>query len=145
MSAECQLYGKISGAHGGTSNWWELYPINRKVIESLPNEDEFPPLVRDMFKLPTSPEQNSPILYRNQVIHFGASFNHFDVAYDDWLKKFESLLSKLYWYEAVVHIEMELFGAFEFHWKATLESIRNFGIENPEPVNKWDFRKIKRD
>lgn len=145
MSAQCQMYGMISGAHGSTSNWWELYPLNRKVIEALPEEDEFPPLIQDMFKVPAGPENSSSILYRKQIIHFGASFNHFDSSYEEWVEKFEALLRKLYWHDAVIHLEMELFGVFELQWKASLDSIRNFGLENPEPVQDWSFKKIIRD
>ena len=143
MSAECQLYGKISGAHGSTLNWWELYPLNCKVIEKLPDQDTYPPLIRDMFKCPTPPfNRNNPILYRNQIIHFGASFNHFNTGYEDWLIKFEALLKQMYWYKAIVHLEMEMFGNFEFKWEASSNSIIKFGLEKPEPVTDWKFERV---
>lgn len=79
---------------------------NRRVIQSLPAEDFYPPLTRNMFRV-TATDPAQPGLYKYQTIPFGASFKHFPEHWDIWLRKFERLLRQLAWDRAELRLRIE--------------------------------------
>ncbi len=142
MSEEAMLYGCVVGTHSTTANWYGLYPLNRAVIDSLPEEDGYPPLTRGMFAAPAGDDRSGPGFYRHQMIHFGASFNHFSEDWHLWLEKFEALLQRLYWREAYLHLEIEFHGRHEYHWSAAAAP---FYDDPPRPTAEWTFEGRPRD
>lgn len=138
MSHENILYGRITGANGRSENWYDLYKRNVEQLNLLPQETEWPPLVRSMFNEPLVAA--GPTFHRAQMITVAASLKNLDDGdLRLWLEKFESLLKKLYWFDAVVHLEMETYGKFEFRWTATQDSIRKMRTDSPQPVQEWTF------
>src|SRR5262245_48048466 len=104
MGFQLTVYGKIDGIQS-------LSERNALVLDSLPEQDEWPWLVKRMFTMPAPWPQGT---YRSQCIHFGATFK--DDPSDpsrffEWIEKFEGLLKKLYWISANLHLERE----FEAH------------------------------
>ncbi len=90
--------------------------INCDAILDLGESDEFPYLTTSMFSIPTDdPLQGT---YHTQVIHFAASYQAVEYEWERWIKKFESLLKKMYWVSATVHLETELSGKHSFVWEA---------------------------
>ena len=110
---------------------------NKAVILNIPEEDEFPFLVKDMFSIT---ERNKVSLdYHFQIIHFGASYKEVESNWDTWLNKFEALLSKLYWARAVVYMEAELVGNYKYEWLANLNHSRNSDGILSQPISSWEF------
>ncbi|GMG87663.1 hypothetical protein [Biformimicrobium ophioploci] len=89
---------------------------NRNAILELPSADEWPFLCRDMFSIPTVKVKQSQ--YHTDVIHFGASYRAVEYEWDQWMKKFEELLARMYWVSATVHLETELSGTHSFSWES---------------------------
>jgi hypothetical protein len=114
----------------------QFYLLNRAVIETLPNKVEWPAalVTRASFAVPM-PDESAPF-YRYQMLHFGASINGLDAYWADWLSQFESLLRKLYWERAYVHMEAELYGRSDYHWEADYEPMF---FDPPQPVRNWKF------
>ena len=90
MSELATVYGCIEGASGRSQMWNALHLWNYDVINALPAHDEWPPLNSGMFAVPMG-DGTRMDFYRVQMIHFGASFNHFSDAWSTWLEKFENL------------------------------------------------------
>jgi hypothetical protein len=136
MSTESFLYGCILGIGPRGPGMNRFYPLNRAVIEALPDEIQWPSalVTRACFTVPM-PHERAPF-YRYQMIHFGASIKALDEYWADWLTQFESLLRKLYWERAYVHMEAEQFGNYDYHWEADYEPMF---LEPPEPVRNWKF------
>jgi hypothetical protein len=138
MSEESILYGRINGAPGTLENWYDLYKINKDIIENLPDNENWPPIVKGLFSVPeTIP---SPTFHRAQIIHFGASFKNFnDKDLRDWLSKFEDLLKKMYWWDVILHFDIELYGKYKYIWTATDDAIKKMRTLNPKPVTDWEY------
>jgi hypothetical protein len=121
-------------------NRW-LLESNSRVIDSLPIEDDFPPLSRRMFSFsPLSPSGRGELLtstYRGRVIYFGGSFSSIFDGWEEWLTKFENLLRRLYWEHAAVVLITEYLGNYFYHWDAFVPDY-DF-ISRPEPIQKWRF------
>jgi hypothetical protein len=139
VSHEAILYGHVVGATGrpGTAGYFDLHARNRAALNLLPRIDDWPWLVRGMFALPAGRPQGT---FRSQVIHFGASIKDDPLnrgLWDEWLGKFESLLRRLYWWSAVVHIstDFELDRAFE--WLPTDAAMAGMRADPPQPVGEW--------
>lgn len=72
MGHESLVYGCIVGARWKVTDMRRLQQLNRAEIATLPETDEWPFLTRSMFDIPgDEPEDGT---YRNQLIHFGATF-----------------------------------------------------------------------
>ena len=125
-------------ASGDEENRRLLLEANRRVIESLPTNDEWPPLLCGMFSFPPD-GRRSPGTYRSRVIHFGGSFREIWREWDAWLYKFEELLRRLYWESASVHLTTELIGHHSYFWHATTEAEAGFTASPPQPVQEWKF------
>ncbi len=144
MSHQTVLYGRIIGTHGSTDNWYDLYKLNKKIIDTLPDEDEYPAIIKSMFISPLV--EAGPSLHRQQVIVFGASLKNID---DNdhrlWISKFEALLKRMYWLDVILHFDIELYGKFEHRWKAKEKSLVDMRSKNPIPVTDWYYSEFEID
>lgn len=140
MSEESRVYGCIVGVPGSSTDWYGLYPRNLAAVEALPTDDEYPPLTSGIFAVPMDYACPGAAFYREQVIHFGASFNHLSESWHLWLTKFEGLLRRLYWSEARLHLSMELHGDHEFRWSAACGAGPAPWLRSPpETTTRWVF------
>ncbi len=89
---------------------------NREAMLSLPKADEWPFLSQEMFSIPSI--ENGFDNYQTDVMHFGASYKAVEYEWDQWMAKFEDLLSRMYWVSATVHLETELSGTHTFIWES---------------------------
>ena len=89
--------------------------VNREAILTLPSSDAWPYLSQDMFSMPQQSHAEATT-YMTQILHFGASYKAIEYEWNEWLSKFEQLLSRMYWASAVVHLETELTGTHTFVW-----------------------------
>lgn len=108
------------------------------MLRHLPGKDEWPPLIKTMFGItgPTAREG----AYDHDLIHFGATLKGLDP--DEaaaWIAKFESLLTRLFWFRATMHIDW-IFGNRLFHWQADSEQVRRFVWDGVAATpNRWTF------
>jgi hypothetical protein len=137
MTQQSIIYGYIQGAEWMHSDPKRLHRTNRQIIAALPECDSFPHLTRSMFAIPgDEPQQGT---YRSQVIHFGASMKEVERDWRKWLEKFESLLKKLYWFNAMVHLRAEFIGDLDYEWTVDANQIVHFFKDPPQPATKWFF------
>jgi hypothetical protein len=135
MSAETTLYGCII-AHGPVGPEMEhFYKVNQQVIETLPRSVSpgSYQLQRGFFTVPFREPWG---FYRSQMIHFGASYNHFEAGWPEWLDAFERLLASLFWEKAFLHLESEYFGRQDYQWIADVSPMLE---APPRPIKKWKF------
>lgn len=136
MGSESIIYGKIEGAAWRSEDGQKLHRLNRFILdEVLPVTDDWPFLTRSMFSIPG--ENSHEGTYRTQVIHFGASIKDAQEEWNTWLLKFETLLSRLYWFSAVVHLESEVGGNHRYEWVVTPDQIDRLLLDPPLPVANW--------
>lgn len=115
MDQESIVYGCIKDVSQSDGDF-SRRRTNRHAMLALPKADEWPYLCQEMFALPRmeTGEDN----YQTEVMHFGASYKAIEYEWEHWLKKFESLLNRMYWVNAVVHLETELTGTHTFFWES---------------------------
>ncbi len=116
MERESIVYGCIRDLPFGDARDCRLRRLqNQRVINRLPDQDEWPFLSREMFAV----SGDAPVFgtYQTQIIHFGASYAAVEYEWELWMRKFEELLAKMYWVSATVHLETELSGNHTFHWE----------------------------
>lgn len=89
---------------------------NQRALLALPSADGWPFLCREMFSVPGADVFSGT--FQTQVIHFGMSYRAVEYEWEQWVKKFESLLRNMYWANAVVHLETELAGHHTFIWES---------------------------
>ncbi|MGQ9425346.1 hypothetical protein ACXYTJ_05585 [Gilvimarinus sp. F26214L] len=94
--------------------------VNRDAMLSLPSGEEWPFLSQEMFSIPRL--EGGAGRYQTQVMHFGASYKAVEYEWDQWIATFESLLRRMYWVSATVHLETELSGIHTFHWTSLSDS-----------------------
>lgn len=139
MSHETLIYGFIEGATFTSDEYRLLQRRNVEILKRLPLEfDEYPGVSREMFSWP--PQKMMRGGWRAQVVHFGGSFKNIDFGYSDvatWIKHFEHLLAKLYWFQAVAHLNTELIGNLTFAYELADEIIETYRDGNPVPSSKW--------
>lgn len=94
--------------------------INREAMLTLPDTDDGQFLSRSMFAIPALdiPTGN----YQTDVMHFGASYRAVEYEWEEWIRAFEALLSRMYWVSATVHLETELNGIHTFSWTSLSNS-----------------------
>lgn len=137
MTQQSIVYGFIQGAEWMSSDLHRLHRLNRQVIAQLPESDAFPHLTRAMFAIPgDEPQQGT---YRSQIIHFAASMKEVELQWKAWLDKFEGLLRRLYWFNAVVHLRAEVLGDQDYEWTVDANQIVHYLNDNPKPPTKWYF------
>jgi hypothetical protein len=141
MGHEANLYGRILAGDGvgGTrlQHVQRLQERNCAVINSLPLEDEWPWLIRQMFTMPVRWPYG---IYRTQVISFGESLKdepNNRACWDIWLGKFEMLLRRLHWWSAVVHLTTDFEGERTFRWEASEDAIARMFVDDPRPIDQW--------
>lgn len=114
---ESIVYGCIKDYVDDTSSGLR-HRTNREAILTLPSSDAWPYLSQDMFSMPQTSHLDETT-YMTQIMHFGASYKAVEYEWNEWLSKFETLLSKMYWASAVVHLETELTGTHTFVWTSS--------------------------
>ena len=136
MSQQSIIYGYIQGAEWMSSDFHRLHRLNREVIAKLPQTDPFPHLTRGMFAVPEDP---APGAQGSQIIHFGVSIKEVEREWRKWLEKFEALLHRLFWFNAVVNLQGEMVGDFEYEWTVDANQIVHYFNDPPLPATKWFF------
>ncbi len=94
--------------------------INRQAMLNLPKADGWPFLCQEMFAIPRVEIDQAN--YQTEVMHFGASYKAVEYEWEQWIQKFEELLSQMYWVSATVHLETELSGTHTFTWDSAENS-----------------------
>lgn len=120
--------GHISIVHGYIFGLGEWAQDNAARIAALPEHDTRPYLTRDMFAVPSMKHS-----YGDQLITFGLVYNRVEVRWQDWLEKFEALLRTMYWDEAHVYLETELWGNYHYVWTPLPEAAGD------GPTQRWTF------
>jgi hypothetical protein len=78
--------------------------------------------------------------FRESVIHFGANHKDMYALEAEWVKKFESLLSKLCWYDAEVFTSW----GFKYEWDAiALNYFEQYDHNPPVPPKNWTLKCYK--
>lgn len=116
MDPESIVYGCIRDCPDGDPQARRVRRLhNRRMLDELPELGSLSLLSRQMFSFCRFEGEG---LYQTQVIHFGASYRAVEYEWAAWLKQFESLLGRLYWSSAVVHLDTELRGFHTFRWES---------------------------
>jgi hypothetical protein len=141
MGHESVVYGCIEGMgrHYRDESPDAMVRHNREVLAALPEDDDWPFLVRSMFAVHRR--------YKTEAIHFGSSFKEIEWAWDEWLCKFEDLLRRLCWYNARVHLRTEAtVGHHDYLWEADHDQMMAaYGSPVPVPIRSWRFSGGPRD
>lgn len=124
---------------------------NQKIIDRLPIEaNDYPYLMKSMFHVPKGRFEN--IIYHSywsRVITFGGSFKGLEDHWEEWLVKFEKLLTQLIWYEAKVHIETEWCPEQVCEWRISHEYSNKINSRisphelTPITKNDWKFQGLR--
>jgi hypothetical protein len=133
MDQESIVYGCIKDVVP-TVQVSERIRANREAMLSLPHADEWPFISQEMFAIPQVDMPNNS--YQTEVMHFGASYKAVEYEWDQWIAQFETLLSKMYWVSATVHLETELSGTHTFTWEAK-GSYHSPGSNNMQVRCEW--------
>ena len=108
----------------------DLVEKARNSIDKLPsssNEDSWPFLTSSMFSISSDPR------YREDVIHFAASYKDILDSWDSWEEKFESLISEFEYYHIRVLINDCYRGDFLVAWDFKHEN----GIRKPIKMKRY--------
>jgi hypothetical protein len=138
MGHEAIVYGRIVGSSwrvGERFTW--THDLNRDALAQVPEDDEWPWVVRGIFALPAPFPEGT---YRRQIIHFGLSIKDDPTdrgIWDVWLGKFERVLRLLYWQSAAVHLDTEFERPRLFVWLPTEAARDRLYADPPEPVKEW--------
>lgn len=138
MGHEAIVYGCIVGASwrvGERFTW--THDLNREALAGIPEQDDWPWVVRGIFALPASYPQGT---YRRQIIHFGQSIKdepNDRGIWEVWLRKFESVLRRLYWWSAYAHLSTDFESPRIFEWVPTEAAINRLREDPPQPVTEW--------
>jgi len=125
MEQESIVYGCIKDAFYDD----ERRRQNRSAMISLPKAEDWPYLSQEMFSIPRMEVNDDS--YLTDVIHFGASYKAIEYEWAQWMDRFESLLDKMYWVSAVVHLETELTGTHTFNWESHVNyHVPGSGVRN---------------
>jgi hypothetical protein len=131
------VYGIIIGAPSKIPDYHKLQHLNNKVLASLPENDNFPWVTKNMFHF-QDPE-NIEGTYREQIIAFAASYKEIEYEWEVWLEKFESVLKQLYWISAKIHLETDFRGSYVYEWVFDINQTDNWTSDNPTPTSIWTF------
>jgi hypothetical protein len=99
--------------HGYIDAWEDYFEENAAIIASLPEEDTWPYLTRDLFAVPQQKHS-----YNGQIISFGTMYSGVEGDWEQWLSKFDSVLRRMYWDDAHVYLQSEVWGAYHYVWGA---------------------------
>ena len=138
MGHEAIVSGRIVGARwrvGERFSW--THELNREALATVPEDDDWPWVVRGIFALPAPFPQGT---YRCQVIHFGLSIKDEPTdrgIWDLWLGKFEAVLRRLYWWSALAQVDTEFEPPRVFEWAPTEAARGRLYDDPPRPVDEW--------
>ncbi len=138
MGHEAIVYGRIVGASwrvGERFRW--PHELNRAALAAVPEDDDWPWVVRGIFALPAPYPEG---VYRRQVIHFGLSIKDKPSdrgIWDVWLRKFEAVLRRLYWWSVVAHLTTDCEPQRTFEWVPTEAALGRLSDDPPLPVTEW--------
>jgi hypothetical protein len=135
---EAIISGRIEGASWRVGEQFiRTHDLNREALATLPEDDDWPWVVRGIFALPAPYPQGT---YRSQVIHFGLSIKDEPTdrsIWNVWLVKFEAVLRRLYWWSATVLLETEFEPPRLFEWLPTQRAMDRLLADPPEPITGW--------
>ncbi len=135
MAHHTIIYGRINGATWKTEDFYKLHQLNLSVINSLSENDTyFPYINKSMFSIP-----DNQGTFRNQVITFGASYKSLEYEWHLWIKKFESILKRLFWFDVIIHAEFEMMGTYTYQWSVDNDQLNNWYKKSPDPISEWNF------
>ena len=122
----------------------KIFEHNEKVLNELPEVDEWPPLTKKMFSITDNSqylEYGPNYAYGGRIIHFGANFKSIEGEWKEWKSKFENLLTKLLWQDADVHFKTEYTGIQTFTWAIDLKKWSLSQGSEFEIIKReyWDF------
>ena len=114
--------------------------VNDHVLDCLPETDDFPPLCKCMASR-TGSDSSQGSSRGNRLIYLGGYFNHILDDLPQWLDKFESLLRRLYWTEAELHI----FGgwmcaSYTINYRISQATADQFAKDPENPERDWICR-----
>lgn len=121
MDQESVVYGCIKDTiYSSESDQMEFHrQVNEGVMTDLPSVDDWPLLSREMFSMPATANDLDDV--NTNVVHFGTSYKAVEHEWEQWIGKFESMLKRMYWVSATVHLDTELNGRHTFTWEAENE------------------------
>ncbi len=150
MGMATRIYGCITELEYGlvgSDIQNRINDYNENILESLPLESEWPPLVRKMFCITKNsdfPKEGPNFGYGGRIIHFGANFKSVEYDWKEWKVKFEKLLSELIWSHAEVHFVTEYSGIQSFQWRIKFGEIdKEIEIVKPFAKELWEYNGIK--
>lgn len=106
MEQESIVYGYIRDLPGDEAERSLRRRVNAAALAALPDDEGYPLLPRSLFAVGTD--------WHSQLIHFGGSYRAIEYEWEQWLARFEALLSRMYWVSATVHLQTELSGNHTF-------------------------------
>ena len=129
MSNETSVHGIIEVPRW--RGWEDALIRNMAVIDTLPDEGEWPWLVRGMFH--ASPDRVS---YGKCLISFAAAMKGIEEVWPEWLDKFEALLRRLRWFSVELHLRTEFVGDHDYSWIAK----QGASTSSTGSISDWDFK-----
>lgn len=110
----------------------------RRVLSELPVDEEWPPLLRQMFAVSDGP---ASMTFSGRTIHFSASMKGLDIFIREWMDKFEDTLKKLHWSNAFLHFQGMAIGDQDFSWSVAQEWFNKACDLNAPlaPIESWEF------
>jgi hypothetical protein len=138
MGHESTLYGVIVSPRWKREDSERLQRHNQAVVLALPEHDTWPFLTRSMFAFAGTTVEGGR--YRSQVIHFGVTLKAVEWEWDEWLAKFERLLTQLFWDDVYLHLRTEgTVGDYDYRYRAENSIERFYTQEPPLPADHWIF------
>ena len=121
MDQESVVYGCIKDTvYSDQSEQFNVHrKINLQVMNELPSIEDWGLLNREMFSMPQVASDLDDA--NTNVVHFGSSYKAVEHEWEQWIGKFESMLKRMYWVSATVHLETELNGRHTFVWESEEE------------------------
>ncbi|MDC1210652.1 hypothetical protein N8087_01865 [Porticoccaceae bacterium] len=110
VRSESVVYGCIKNI--ASEALFQQRQSNRDAMQALPSAESWSLVNREMFSL-TDPGA-ADLSLATEVVHFGASYQGVEHEWTYWLEQFESLLRKMDWVSATVHLETEMSGLHSF-------------------------------
>jgi len=99
-----------------------------------------PLITRDLFAVPH-------YVSMGRIIPFGAAYNGVEGRWNRWRDEFEALLRTLYWWEAQVWVETEVWGAYHCTWTSIQPDVTDDTSESSpapavelQPITLWRYR-----
>ena len=120
MDQESVVYGCIKDTiYTNDAEQVQLHrSVNSEVMKELPSVEDWPLLSREMFSMPVTANDIDFSDMGTNVVHFGTSYKAVEYEWEQWISKFESMLKRMYWVSATVHLDTEINGRHTFTWEA---------------------------